>query len=78
MTTPRSEELLAALVQCQAVFDETGSIDECIERYPQYAGEIVEYFAVVDWLRGFEVKSQSPRMQAFTRRAFLAAVSSQP
>ncbi|HEY9712821.1 MAG TPA: hypothetical protein V6C72_05090 [Chroococcales cyanobacterium] len=75
MSAPRTNKLIDVLVQCQEIYDSTGSIEECLQRFPEFRAEIAEYFAVVDWLRGFDVKPQSQRHQAFNRRSFLAAVT---
>jgi len=76
MNRSRENLVLETLVECQRIYDSTGSVDACIEQHSEFRSEIVEYFALIAGLKRFEISTPVPFLQDFGRTAFLRAVTS--
>ena len=64
-----------AILDCQKLWESTGSVDACIQRYPQYEREIREYFALIEALAAQTPPDPDAVAAGSGRRQLLTAVA---
>ncbi len=68
----------ARLIECLRLFEETGDLAVCLERYPDLSRELHEHSATAESLAGLQPPSPLPESANSSRRLLLASAASSP